>query len=158
LKQIGIIYKIEEDIKGLEPDKRKERRQAASKDLVEKLFASWKKSYPLLPKKSTTAQAIAYAQNNQAALMRFLDNGKIEIDNNAAERAMRPIALGRKNWLFAGSDDGGHTTAAIYTIVETAKLNDINPWKYLRHVLSNVQDHNSGKIAELLPWNVKLDN
>ena len=89
--------------------------------------------------------------------MRFLDNGKIEIDNNAAERAMRSIAIGRKNCLFAGSERGGDTVAAMYTIIETVKLNNINPWKYLRHVLNTIQDQSSGKIAELLPWNVKLD-
>jgi len=157
LLEIAEIYKIEEEIKGLEPDKRREVRQAKSQDLVEKLFANWKKRYAELPKKSPTAQAIAYAQNNQAALMRFLGNGKIEIDNNAAERAMRSIAVGRKNWLFAGSDRGGDTAATMYTIIETVKLNNINPWKYLRHVLSVIQDQSSGKIAELLPWNVKLD-
>ena len=157
LEKIGEIYKIEDGIRGLKPGQRKKVRQAKSKSLVKKLFASWKKSYALLPKKSTTAQAIAYAQNNQAALMRFLDNGKIEIDNNAAERAMRAIAIGRKNWLFAGSDRGGDTAAALYTIIETVKLNNINPWKYLQKVLSVIQDHNSCKIEELLPWNLKLE-
>jgi hypothetical protein len=124
--------------------------------LVDNLFSNWKKYYHELPKKSPTAQAIAYAQNNQVALMRFLDNGKIEIDNNAAERAMRSIAIGRKNWLFAGSDRGGETAAGMYTIIETAKLNNINPWKYLALVLSLIQDHNSQKIADLLPWNLSI--
>lgn len=156
LDQIAKIYEIEESIKGLKPDKRREIRQEKSKALVEKLFASWKRLYALLPKKSPTAQAIGYAQNNQIALMRFLDNGKIEIDNNAAERAMRSIALGRKNWLFAGSDGGGETAASMYTIIETVKLNDINPWKYLRYVLATIQDHPHNKVAELLPWNVTL--
>lgn len=95
--------------------------------------------------------------NNEVALMRFLDDGKIEIDNNAAERAMRSIAVGRKNWLFAGSDRGGDTAAAMYSLIETAKLNNINPWKYLQKVLGTIQDHNSTKIAELLPWNLKLE-
>ena len=155
--QIAAIYKIEEEINGLDPNKRLETRQEESKNLVIKLFANSKKHYGELPKKSPTAQAIAYAQNNQVALMRFLENGKIEIDNNSAERAMRSIAIGRKNWLFAGSDRGGDTAAAMYTIIETLKLNNINPWKYLRHVLATIQDHPHNKIAELLPWNVKLD-
>ena len=94
--------------------------------------------------------------NNEVALKRFLTDGKVEIDNNAAERAMRSIALGRKNWLFAGSDGGGRTAAAIYTLTETAKLNEINPFEYLRQVLSRIQDHNAKKIADLLPWNLKL--
>jgi len=69
---------------------------------------------------------------------------------------MRSIALGRKNWLFAGSDAGGGTAAAIYTITETAKLNGINPWEYLKQVLARIQDHNAQRVAELLPWNLKL--
>jgi len=157
LEQIGQIYKIEDEIKGLDPDKRHKRRQEESKNLVQKLFADWKKFYSALPKKSSTAQAISYALNNEVALMRFLDNGRIEIDNNAAERAMRSIAIGRKNWLFAGSDRGGDTAAAMYSLIETAKLNNINPWKYLQKVLGTIQDHNSTKIADLLPWNLKLD-
>ena len=69
---------------------------------------------------------------------------------------MRSIAIGRKNWLFAGSDRGGETAAAIYSLIETAKLNQINPWQYLREVLTTIQDHQANKIAELLPWNIKL--
>ena len=126
------------------------------RDLVLKLFINWRKYLKELPKKSATALAINYALNNEAALKRFLDDGKIEIDNNAAERAMRSVALGRKNWLFAGSDAGGETAAAIYTITETAKLNGINPWLYLKQVLARIQDHNAQKVAELLPWNLKL--
>ncbi len=157
LEQIGEIYSIEADIRGLEPDKRLEERQKKSKVLVEKLFTGFRKAYDQLPKKSSTAKAISYALNNQKALMRFLDNGKIEIDNNAAERAMRSIAIGRKNWLFAGSDSGGHTAAIIYSIIETAKLNNINPWKYLQKVLAIIQDYKANKIADLLPWNIILD-
>ena len=156
LEDIGQIYEIEEAISGLDPDKRYKARQERSKDLVEKLFISWKKYHKKLPKKSATGLAIGYALNNETALKRFLDDGKIEIDNNAAERAMRAIALGRKNWLFAGSDGGGETAASIYTITETAKLNGINPWTYLREVLKQIQDHNAKKVADLLPWNLKL--
>lgn len=156
LDKIGKIYEIEERIRGLDPRERLEHRKRESKILVEKLFISFRKSYDKLPPKSTTAKAIMYALNNQTALMRFLDNGKIEIDNNAAERSMRTIALGRKNWLFAGSDYGGDTAACMYSIIETAKLNNINPWKYLKKVLEVIQDHNHKKIADLLPWNLKL--
>ena len=80
----------------------------------------------------------------------------IEIDNNAAERAMRGIALGRKNWMFAGSDKGGHTAANIYSLIETAKINNINPWRYLEKVFDVIQDYNSNKLQELLPWNITL--
>jgi transposase len=156
LEEIGRIYEIEEAISGLDPGKRREARKKLSKDLVEKLFTSWKKYLKDLPKKSATGLAINYALNNEDALKRFLDDGKIEIDNNAAERAMRAIALGRKNWIFAGSDGGGETAAAIYTITETAKLNGINPQVYLKNVLAQIQDHNAKKIADLLPWNLTL--
>ena len=91
-----------------------------------------------MSQKSTTTIAINYAMNNKVALMRFLDDGHIEIDNNAAERAMRSIAIGRKNWLFAGSDQGGSTAANIYSLIETAKLNNINPWQYLEKVLRTI--------------------
>ena len=83
--------------------------------------------------------------------MRFLDDGQIEIDNNAAELAMRGIALGRKNSMFAGSDKGGHNAANIYSLIETAKLNNINPWRYLEKVFDVIQDYNSNKLHELLP-------
>jgi transposase len=154
LEEIGRIYKIEESINGLDPGKRYKARQERSKDLVEKLFTTLRKYQKGLPNKSATGLAINYALNNETALKRFLSDGQIEIDNNAAERAMRSIALGRKNWLFAGSDAGGKTAAAIYTITETAKLNGINPWAYLKQVLSRIQDHNAQRVAELLPWNL----
>jgi transposase len=104
-----------------------------------------------LPQKSSTVKAINYAINNEDALMRFLDDGQIEIDNNAAELAMRGIALGRKNSMFAGSDKGGHNAANIYSLIETAKLNNINPWRYLEKVFDVIQDYNSNKLHELLP-------
>ena len=154
LEAIANIYAIEEEISGLGSGERYKARQERSRDLVLKLFTSWRKYLKELPKKSATGLAINYALNNEAALKRFLDDGKIEIDNNAAERAMRSIALGRKNWLFAGSDAGGETAAAIYSITETAKLNGINPWEYLKQVLTRIQDHNAKKVAELLPWNL----
>ena len=156
LEQISEIYKIEAQIKGLDPGERLAKRQERSKLLVKQLFAGFKKALAKLPAKSATAKAIRYALNNEAALMRFLDNGKVEIDNNAAERAMRPIALGRKNWLFAGSDNGGKSAAAIYSLIETAKMNNINPWVYLEKVLDTIQDHNHTKLEQLLPWNITL--
>ncbi len=157
LDQIGEIYEIETKIRGKDPDKRLEERQKLSKQLVEKLFTDFKKFQKELPKKSSTTKAINYALNNEAALKRFLNDGKIEIDNNIAERAMRSIALGRKNWLFAGSDRGGEIAASIYSLVETAKLNNINPWLYLKTVFEVIQDYNSTKLADLLPWNLKLN-
>ncbi|MEY3415122.1 MAG: hypothetical protein RLZZ418_354 [Pseudomonadota bacterium] len=157
INQIQKIYKIEEEIRGSPADNRRKIRQEKSKNLVIELFAFWKKAYSKLPKKSRTAKAIQYAFNNEEALKRFLENGQIEIDNNAAERALRSVAVGRKNWTFAGSDQGGANSAIIYTIIETAKLNKINPWKYLQQVLEIIQDYNSNKIEDLLPWNLMLE-
>ena len=157
LEVIGKLYKIEEEIKGLNPEKRRERRKEDSEGLVEELFKSFKKVLPKLAQKGSTALAIKYAMNNELALKRFLADGKIEIDNNAAERALRAIAIGRKNWLFAGSDNGGMAAANIYTVIETAKINGLNPEAYLKKILSKIQDYNSQKIADLLPWNIIPD-
>ena len=92
--------------------------------------------------------------NAGGVLLRFCDDGRIETDNNAAERALRVVALGRKNFLFAGSDGGGESAAAIYSLLGTAKLNGIDPESYLRNVLSRIADHPIKRIEELLPWNV----
>lgn len=156
LEQISQIYKIEEKIKGLDPGSRLNCRQKTSKEFVEKFFANIRKYRKELPAKSATGKAINYALNNEEALKRFLNDGKVEIDNNAAERALRSIAIGRKNWMFAGSDNGGDTAAGIYSLIETAKMNNINPHLYLQKVLETIQDYNHKKIADLLPWNITL--
>jgi len=93
-----------------------------------------------------------YALTRWTALTRYLDNGRLEIDNNAAERAIRPLALGRKNYLFAGSDSGGQRAAAIYSLIETVKLNGLDPEAYLRDVLARIADHPVNRVGELLPW------
>jgi len=157
LIRIGAIYKIEEDIRGKPPNQRLKIRQEKSKSLIYDLFKRLKDLKNKLPAKSITAKAIYYTLNNEEALKRFLTDGKIEIDNNAAENAMRPIALGRKNYLFAGSDKGGETAANIYTITQSCKINNINPQKYLTKVFDVIQGYKVEDIAELLPWNVKLD-
>ena len=111
---------------------------------------------PELPRKSSTAKAIRYALARWKALGSFIDDGTVEIDNNAAERSIRPIALGRKNWLFAGSDKGGERAAGILSLIVTAKLNDIDPEAYLRAVLTKIADHQITRIGELLPWNLEI--
>ena len=107
-----------------------------------------------LSRKSDTALAVRYALSRWDALLRYVDDGRIEIDNNAAERSLRTVALGRKNYLFAGSDAGGERAAAIYSLIGTAKLNGLDPEAYLRNVLSRIADHPINRIEELLPWNV----
>ena len=139
VEKIAEIYAIESQIRGLKWEQRLQVRKEKSKKLVNELFDGLNKAYKQLPNKSSTSKAIKYALNNETALRRFLDNGNIEIDNNAAERALRAVAIGRKNWLFAGSDKGGNTAAIFYTLIETAKLNNINPVKYLHKVFEVIQ-------------------
>jgi transposase len=103
-----------------------------------------------------TGKAIAYSLNAWEALCRFLDDGRLCMSNNAAERAMRPLATGRRNWTFAGSDEGGRRAAAIHTLIETAKLNDVDPLAWLADILARLQDHPVKRLDELLPWNAPL--
>ena len=107
---------------------------------------------------SQVGKAIAYSLNCSAALSRFLDDGRLCLSNNAAERALRGIAVGRRNWTFAGSDEGGRRAAAIYTLIETAKLNDVDPLAWLADVLARLQDHPASRINDLLPWNWKNEH
>ena len=109
-----------------------------------------------LSRKSAVAVAIHYALSRWGALLRFREDGRLEIDNNAAERALRAVAIGPKNYLFAGADSGDERAAAIYSLIGTAKLNGIDPEAYLRHVLARIADHPINRIRELLPWNVSL--
>jgi transposase len=102
------------------------------------------------------AIAIHYALSRWAALVRFCEDGRLEMDNNAAERALRTVAIGRKNYLFAGADSGGDRAAAMYSLIGSAKLNGVDPEAYLRHVLARIADHPINRIRELLPWNVDL--
>ncbi|WP_193059183.1 IS66 family transposase, partial [Pseudomonas sp. K8] len=111
-----------------------------------------------LSKKSALGGAILYALNRWQALTRYCNDGRIEIDNNAAERALRAVALGRKNYLFAGSDAGGERAAAIYSLVGTAKLNGLNPQAYLAYVLEHIAEHPINRVSELLPWNISLNH
>jgi transposase len=154
LDRIGRLYGIETEIRGKPPDERRNVRQARAGPELEALRAWLHTTVTTLSKKSELAAAIRYALTHWVALTRYRDDGRLEIDNNAAERALRAVALGRKNWLFAGSDDGGERAAAIYTLLGTAKLNDLNPEGYLRYVLERIADHPINRIEELLPWNV----
>lgn len=148
------IYKIEDDVRGLDPGTRLKARMKLSKPLIDELFKRLKEVKDKVPAKGKTATAIIYALNQEAALRRFLSDGHLEIDNNAAERSLRGIAVGRKNWLFAGSNQGGKTAANMFTLIETAKLNDMDPWLYLQKVLTVIQGYNSQKLDDLLPWNI----
>src|SRR5580658_3510300 len=153
LDQIGQLYGVEERIKGLPPDHRRRERQQWARPIAEGL-ASWaEETVGKLSRKSELAAAFRYMRARWPALVRCFDDGRLALDNNAAERALRGVAIGRKNYLFAGSDAGGRRAAAMYSLIETAKLNGINPLHYLADVLARVADHPARKIAELLPWN-----
>jgi transposase len=154
LERIGALYGIEQEIRGRPPDERRQVRQARAKPLLDSLRQWFEATLPKLSRKSDTTAAIRYALSLWDALLRYADDGTIEIDNNAAERALRPVALGRKNYLFAGSDAGGERAAAIYSLIGSAKLNGLDPEAYLREVLTRIGDHPITRIEELLPWNI----
>jgi hypothetical protein len=121
--------------------------------LLDEFHAWLTATKPKLSPKSALAAAVRYALSRWIALTRFIADGRLEVDNNVAERAIRPLALGRKNYLFAGSDAGGERAAAIYSLITTAKLNGLDPQAYLRDVFARIADHSINRISELLPWN-----
>jgi transposase len=154
LQRIGMLYAIEEQIRGQLPEERRRVREEHCAPLLADLQRWLLASVHQLSKKSELAGAIHYALARWEALCRFCHDGRIEIDNNAAERELRAVALGRKNYLFAGADCGGERAAAIYSLIGTAKLNGLDPEAYLRLVLGRIAEHPINRIQELLPWNV----
>jgi len=154
LVRIGALYGIEETIRGKPPDERRAVRQAQSKPLLDSLRQWFEATLSKLSRKSETTVAIRYALSRWDALVRYIEDGHIEIDNNAAERSLRGVALGRKNYLFAGSDTGGQRAAVIYSLIGSAKLTGLDPEAYLREVLTRIADYPINRIEELLPWNI----
>ena len=154
IERIRQLYEIEGEIRGRPPDVRRQVRQARARPLLAALQDWLQAVLNKLSKKSDTAAAVKYALGLWPVLVRYCDDGRLEIDNNAAERALRAVAVGRKNYLFAGSDTGGERAAAIYSLLGSAKLNDLDPEAYLRQVLERIADHPINRITELLPWNL----
>ncbi len=154
LVRIGALYAIEEQIRGKPPDQRRAVRQAQSKPLLDSLRQWFETTLSKLSRKSDTTAAIRYALSRWDALLRYIEDGQIEIDNSAAERSLRGVALGRKNYLFAGSDAGGERAAILYSLIGSAKLNGLDPEAYLRNVLTRIADHPISRIDQLLPWNI----
>ncbi len=153
VKRIDVLFAIEREINGFMPQERLGVRQERSRPLIIELQTWLREQRVRLSKNSETTKAINYSLNRWDAFTRFLSDGRLCISNNAAERELRAVAVGRKNWTFAGSDEGGRRAAAIYTLIATAKLNDIDPQAWLADLLSRLPDHPAKRIHELLPWN-----
>ena len=155
VKRIDAIFDIEREINGSTPDIRHAVRQERVKPLVEELHAWMKEQRALVSAKSHIGKALNYMLKRWDAFARFLDDGRICLSNNAAERAIRAVALGRKAWLFAGSDRGGERAAIVYSLIYTCKLSDIDPLAWLTDVLERIAEHPMHRLDELLPWNWK---
>ena len=156
--KIRKLYAIEERIKGLEPEQKTEQRQRLAQPILDDLKAWLQTNASRVPKDSLTSKAITYTLNQWDYLIGYIGDGKLHISNALAENAIRPFAVGRRNWLFADTSRGAHASATIYSLIETAKANGLEPYEYLRHVLMHIAAADTvEEIEALLPWNVKMD-
>ena len=156
IRRIGLLYAVEEEIRGKPPDVRARVRQERAGPALAETRAWFTATLGRVPGRSDLAGAVRYALSRWEALTRYVGDGRLEPDNNPVERAIRPLALGRRNWLFAGSDAGGRRAAAIASLVATARLNGLDPEAYLRDVLDRIADHPVSRVADLLPWNLPV--
>jgi transposase len=152
LERIAELFEVEAQINGHDPGRRRAVRQERSLPLLAELKDFLDGALDRISRKSSLARAIRYSRSRWKALCRFAHDGRLEMTNNAAERAIRPLALGRKNYLFAGSDSGGRRAAILYTLIQTATLNGFDPEAYLRDLLARIADHPINRIDDLLPW------
>ena len=150
IRRIAQLYAVEKASRGLPPEKRAEIRQAEARPVFDSLEAWLEAQLPHISGKSPLASAIRYALTRMARTLPYLDHGILELDNNTAERAMRAVALGRKNYLFVGSQTGGKSAAIAYTLIETAKLNGVDPQAWLANTLARIPDHKINRIDDLL--------
>jgi transposase len=153
LAKIGELFDIERAIAGKPPSQRQAARMEKAKSKLDALAVWLDRQLQLIPGKSDLAGAIRYARSRWEALTCYRADGRLEISNNAAENAVRPVSPGRKNWLFAGSDSGGERAAIFYTLIRTAKMNGLEPEAYLRDILGRIGEHPINAIDALLPWN-----
>jgi transposase len=153
LKRIAALYAIEAEARGRSPNERRALRQGKSQPILDAMEPWLHTQLGLISQKTKLADAIRYALSHWDGLIRFIDDGRVEIDSNVVERSIRPIALNRKNALFAGSDGGGERWAVIATLIETCKLCSVEPYSYLADVITKIIDgHPNSQIDELLPW------
>jgi transposase len=152
IRRIAALYAVEKEARGKSPDARVALRQLRSKPIFDDLEEWLHAQLPKISGKSPLAQAIRYALGRMPKARPYLKNGHLELDNNTAERAVKPVAIGRKNWMFAGSEGGGKAMAIAFTLIEMAKLNDVDPQAWLTWVLAQIADHKITRLDELLPW------
>ena len=155
LSQIQKLYAIEKQLMGKSAKECHQLRQELAKPVIEKLHTWLIKSLPQVAPTSTTGKALVYLSNQWPSLLHYLEDGRLNIDNNPAENAIRPFVIGRRNWLFADTPAGAHASAALYSLIESAKANDLEPYQYLRHVFKELPKAQSvSEIEALLPFNV----
>jgi transposase len=154
---IDQLFAVEREISGLPAKARLVARAERSAPILAELEPWLRHQLERLSRKSEVAKAIAYTTKRWTMLTRFMSDGRICLTNNAAERALRGVAVGRRNWTFAGSDRGGERAAAIYTLIETAKLNGVDPQAWLADVLARIADHPAKRLTDLLPWNWRAE-
>src|SRR4051812_10188412 len=152
IRRIAGLYAVEKDGRGQPPDERVRLRQARAKPIVDDLESWLPAQMPKISGKSELAKPIRYALARMTKLRPYLDQGCLEADNNCAERPLKPVAVGRKNYLFLGSEGGGRSAAIAYSLIQTAKLNGVDPQACLTDVLSRIAGHKITRIDELLPW------
>jgi hypothetical protein len=155
INHIRKLYRIESEIKDLTATERQKERQQKARPLLDQFKAWLDKSVNQVPPKSAVGKAIAYSLGQWEKLERYLENGHLQIDNNRAERTIKPFVIGRKNWLFANTTNGANASAVLYSLIETAKANGLTPFDYLK-ILMEELPKNPADIDRLLPWNVEM--
>ena len=158
LQRIGELYAIEAEVRGCSAEQRLAARKARAAPLMQSLYDWIQQQMKTLSRHSDTAKAFAYLLKQWDALNVYCSNGWVEIDNNIAENALRGVAVGRKNWMFAGSDSGGEHAAVLYSLIGTCRLNNVEPEKWLRYVIEHIQDWSANRVRDLLPWKVDLSS
>ena len=160
LSQIQMMYRIENTFSDLSPEERKKRRQLSLKPLVEAYFAWVRENMPRVLPKSKTYKGFEYSLNQEKYLKEFLNDGEVPMDNNSTEQTIRGFCIGKKNWVMIDTISGAKSSAIVYSIIETAKANNLKPYEYLNHLLTEIPNHmddtDRSFLKDLLPWSENL--